>query len=61
VAEPDTSQLALSFETPERWLDVVGFEGFYLVSDLGRVRSLPRRVSSGAVRDRVAAVAAGTS
>ena len=27
---------------PERWLPVVGFEGFYEVSDLGRVRSLPR-------------------
>jgi hypothetical protein len=49
VAEPDTTQLTLSFEPPERWRDVVGFEGFYLVSDLGRVRSLPRRVSSGAI------------
>lgn len=28
----------------ERWLPVVGFEGLYEVSDLGRVRSLPRRV-----------------
>ena len=27
---------------PERWLPVVGYEGFYEVSDLGRIRSLPR-------------------
>ncbi len=26
----------------ERWLPVVGYEGYYEVSDLGRVRSLPR-------------------
>jgi hypothetical protein len=33
----------------ERWLPVVGFEGLYEVSDLGRVRSLPhpRRVRGG--------------
>jgi hypothetical protein len=30
----------------ETWLPVVGFEGFYEVSDLGRVRSLTRRVRS---------------
>lgn len=29
---------------PERWLPVVGYEGFYEVSDLGRVRSLPRLI-----------------
>jgi hypothetical protein len=28
----------------ERWLPVVGFEGFYEVSDLGRVRSITRSV-----------------
>lgn len=28
------------------WKPVVGFEGFYEVSDEGRVRSLPRRVNS---------------
>jgi hypothetical protein len=28
----------------ERWLPVVGFEGFYEVSDQGRVRSLDRQV-----------------
>jgi hypothetical protein len=30
--------------TLERWLPVVGYEGFYEVSSLGRVRSLSRRV-----------------
>lgn len=30
--------------TPERWLPVVGFEGFYEVSGFGRVRSLDRTV-----------------
>ncbi len=30
--------------TSERWLPVVDWEGLYDVSDLGRVRSLPRRV-----------------
>lgn len=28
----------------ENWKPVVGWEGFYEVSDMGRVRSLPRRV-----------------
>jgi hypothetical protein len=32
---------------PERWLPVVGFEGRYEVSDLGRVRSLPRKWAKG--------------
>lgn len=31
----------------ERWLPVVGFEGFYEVSDQGRVRSLDRTVPQG--------------
>lgn len=29
----------------ELWKPVVGFEGLYEVSDMGRVRSLPRRVT----------------
>lgn len=33
----------------ERWLPVVGFEGRYEVSDLGRVRSLPRIVTYSVV------------
>lgn len=31
----------------ERWLPVAGYEGCYEVSDLGRVRSLPRVTSDG--------------
>ena len=31
----------------ERWRDVIGFEGFYQVSDLGRVRSVDRVVPHG--------------
>ena len=30
----------------ERWLPVVDYEGFYEVSDLGQVRSVPRRTAS---------------
>lgn len=30
----------------EVWLDLYGFDGYYEVSDLGRVRSLPREVRS---------------
>lgn len=30
-------------DTSERWLPVVGWELYYMVSDWGRVRSLPRR------------------
>lgn len=33
--------------TTERWVPVAGYEGFYEVSDLGRVRSVQRRVRSG--------------
>jgi len=33
--------------TPERWLPIVGWEGSYEVSDLGRVRSIPRRDPRG--------------
>ncbi len=31
---------------PEEWRPVVGFEGFYEVSDLGRVRSLDRQAAT---------------
>lgn len=31
----------------ERWRDVVGFEGLYVVSNLGNIMSLPRRVKFG--------------
>lgn len=33
----------------EQWLDVRGFEGFYQVSNLGRVRSLPRATTRGKI------------
>lgn len=33
----------MSDVTPERWLPVVGYEGLYDISDLGRVRSLRHR------------------
>ena len=36
--------------TPERWLPVIGYEGIYEVSDLGRVRSLDRYVSARGCR-----------
>ena len=43
--------------TPEEWRPVVGYEGFYDVSDVGRVRSLDRIVAvdhaSGPIRRRV--------
>ena len=42
-------QLAMSFDEPERWLPVGGYEGLYEVSDLGRVRSLPRFHAGGRV------------
>jgi hypothetical protein len=34
-------------DATERWLPIVGYEGFYEVSDLGRVRSLPRVTRDG--------------
>jgi hypothetical protein len=36
--------------TVERWLPLPGYEGFYEVSDLGRVRSHRRRGSSGRLK-----------
>lgn len=37
----------------ERWMPIVGYEGYYEVSDLGRVRSLERIVSRGGAPMRV--------
>lgn len=31
----------------EQWKDVLGYEGLYLISDAGRVRSLPRKSTRG--------------
>jgi hypothetical protein len=36
--------MATTEDTTERWLPISGWEGMYEVSDLGRIRSLPRRV-----------------
>lgn len=33
----------------EQWLPVVGYEGLYEVSNLGRVQSLPRTTTSGRI------------
>jgi hypothetical protein len=40
-------------ETGEQWRPVAGFEDYYEVSDLGRVRSLPRIVRSYETKVRV--------
>jgi len=42
-------QLVMCFDEPERWLSIEGYEGMYEVSDLGRVRSLPRFHAGGRV------------
>jgi hypothetical protein len=43
--------------TPENWRPVVGWEGFYEVSDHGRVRSIPRVVPRAGTR--IVSLAAG--
>lgn len=40
-------------DATERWLPVPGYEGLYEVSDLGRVRSLPRQVGYGRIKGRI--------
>jgi hypothetical protein len=47
MSESITPQPELPFEEPERWLPAVGYEGFYEVSDLGRVRSVPHPSRTG--------------
>lgn len=37
----------LPFDAPEHWRPAVGWECLYLVSDLGRVRALPRKTATG--------------
>lgn len=37
----------------EIWKDIPGFEGFYQVSNLGRVKSIDRRVKSGKENGRI--------
>lgn len=36
----------------ERWLDIVGYEGYYQVSDLGRVRSINRIIETSVGKQR---------
>jgi HNH endonuclease/NUMOD4 motif len=36
-------------DEPERWLPVPDYEDLYLVSSLGRIRSLPRNTTSGRI------------
>lgn len=33
-------------ETVEEWRDVPGFEGYYQISNLGRVKSIPRKIKN---------------
>lgn len=35
--------------SPEKWRDIPGFEGLYIVSDQGNVRSLPRNTTKGRI------------
>jgi hypothetical protein len=52
MTHKQTSALQELFETEEVWKPVIGYEGFYEVSNLGRVQSLERYVPSrwGTVR-----------
>lgn len=43
----------------ERWKPVVGYEGLYEVSSLGRVKSLPRRTTRGGIRQGTASKVSG--
>lgn len=49
-----TGRSLLKTMPEEAWKPVVGFEGLYEVSDLGRVRSLPRKWCRGSIRALVA-------
>lgn len=42
MADAADSAISHDMNSGERWLPVLGYEGFYEVSDRGRVRSLPR-------------------
>lgn len=51
MANEADSAIPRDVNSGERWLPVPGFEGFYEVSDQGRVRSLDRIVHKRAIRD----------
>lgn len=53
MSQSDTTPDMLPFDEAERWLPVVGYEGLYEVSDLGRVRSLDRFAPGRFSRGRV--------
>ena len=36
-----------SLAMTERWRDIPGYEGYYAISDLGRIKRLPRRQGNG--------------
>lgn len=40
-------RLDMNDTTTERWLPVIGYEGFYEVSDMGRARSVTRVIQNG--------------
>jgi hypothetical protein len=48
-------------ELTEVWLPVVGHEGLYEVSDLGRIRSVPRTVKTGVAQFSSAATVLKTA
>jgi hypothetical protein len=47
TAGKETSAMQQQPTTPERWRPVPGFEGFYDVSDHGRMRSVDRNIPRG--------------
>jgi hypothetical protein len=48
--EPAMSKSPTPSDRPESWRPVPGYEGLYLVSDKGRVQSLPRRTATNGTR-----------
>ena len=52
---PATKPRAKKAREPERWVPVPGYEGLYDVSNLGRVRSLPRLTCTGILGGRILA------
>jgi hypothetical protein len=53
LAFDQSSLSGLMFETLEHWRPVVGYEGFYEVSDRGQVRSLDRVVGHKQLKGRI--------
>ena len=56
MAESTTPELpfpSIHETVAERWLPVIGWEEFYLVSDQGRVRSLERKTAAGVMGGQI--------